>query len=93
MELGELLFSCAVQKYNEHDGIKEKRILALTAEKGLTNIKGTQIKRQIMIQSIEGLSKSRDANNSQFAVHCRNEHDCRFEAKSAKIRDDLFSVI
>lgn len=58
------------------------------------NIKGTTAKRFIQIKNIEGLSKSKAANNLQFTVHCKDgEHDIRFEAKSAKLRDDLFSVI
>ena len=63
MQLGELLFSCAVQKFNEHDGIKEKRVLALTAEKGLIIIKGNDVRRFIKIKSIEGLSKSKAESN------------------------------
>ena len=79
-------------KFNQNDGIKEPRILAITRTH-LNNIRGTKVKRAIKLTSIIGLSKSKSESNLQFVVHVKDEYDYRFEIKDIRLRDELFNVI
>ena len=80
-------------KFNEHDGIKEPRIIAVTSEYGLINIKEEEMQRTIRCRTLHGFSKSKDPTNLQFVVHINDEYEYRYEMKTAQLRDELFNVV
>ena len=74
----EVIFSCAVAKYNRW-GMKQERTLLLTNH-SLYNIKKDNIQRKIGILSIKAITKSTKGGNFEFVVHIKNEYDYRFES-------------
>ena len=83
-----VIFSCIVVKYNRW-GMKQDRTFMITNQ-GLYNIKKNECQRRIGIKAIKAVTKSTQANNLQFIVHCMNEYDYMFESD---FRKEIFEAL
>lgn len=88
----DVFFSSTVIKFNDN-GARQERALVIT-NKALYNIKHKTIKRRIILENIEAITRS--TNSSEFVIHIKNENDYRyssFNRRNEVVETLLFLII
>ena len=84
------MYSNSVKKINRFF-MTQERTIAVT-NKAIYNINNKQLKRKILIENIDGLTKTVPPSKctNEFTVHVKNSYDYRY---TTDFRDDMMKII